>query len=120
MNSFGEELKKEREARNIPLEEIAEATKIHIKFLKAIEEDNFEILPGEFFIGNFIKAYANYLGLDEREVLNRYYDARPKIDSPDEREFKQAEKRDFSIYLRFGLILLAILFFIYFIIRIFF
>ena len=74
----------------------------------------------EFFIRSFIKAYANYLGLDEREVLNRYYDARPKIDSPDEREFKQVEKKDFSIYLRFGLILLAILFFIYFIIRIFF
>ena len=79
MNSFGEELRKEREARNISLEEIAEATKIHIKFLKAIEENNFEILPGEFFIKNFIRAYANYLGLDEREVLNRYYDTRPKI-----------------------------------------
>jgi cytoskeletal protein RodZ len=117
MSNFGEELKKEREVRNISLEEIASATKIHIKFLKAIEENNFEIIPGEFFIKNFLKAYANYLGLDEREILNRYYQNRPKKEFPNKTEFFPKEEKKISPYLKIGLIFLLILYLIYFIIK---
>ncbi|MCP2519857.1 helix-turn-helix domain-containing protein [Candidatus Aminicenantes bacterium AC-335-A11] len=117
MYNFGEELKKEREARNISLEEISKATKIHINFLRAIEENNFEALPGEFFIKNFIKAYANYLGLDEREVLNRYYQIRPKLNFKSEGALKQIERKNIYFYLKIGLIFLIVLFFAYFIIR---
>jgi transcriptional regulator with XRE-family HTH domain len=79
MKDFGEYLKREREARNISLEEISSATKIQIKFLKALEEGNFEVIPGIFFIRSFLKAYSNYIGLDEREVINRFYqEVKPK------------------------------------------
>ena len=117
MENFGEELRKEREARNISLEEISKATKIHIKFLKAIEENNFDILPGEFFIRNFLKAYANYIGLDEKEILNRYYQYRPKISY--EKEEKKT-KRNLSFYLKTGFIILAILFLFYLLLRVLF
>ena len=72
MASIGQELKRERELRGIPLQEIADSTKINIRFLRALEEDQFDILPEKFFTRGIIRTYAKYLGLDEESVLNIY------------------------------------------------
>ncbi len=72
MVSFGEELKRERELRDISLKEIAEATKISIRFLEALEENNFEILPGGVFNRGFIRAYSRFIGVDGDEMVNAY------------------------------------------------
>ena len=72
MASFGEELKRERELRGISLKEIAEATKISIRFLEALEQDKFEMLPGGIFNRGFIRAYTRFIGVDGEEMVNAY------------------------------------------------
>jgi cytoskeletal protein RodZ len=72
MISIGEELKREREFREISLREISDATKINIRMLEAIEKDNFSSLPGGIFNRNFIRAYANFIGLDPEVIIRKY------------------------------------------------
>ncbi len=72
VENFGSYLKHERELRGVPLEEISGATKIHIRFLQALEDNKFEELPGEVFIKGYIRSYANIIGSDVEEMLNIY------------------------------------------------
>jgi cytoskeletal protein RodZ len=72
MISIGEELKREREFREISLRDISDATKINIRMLEAIEKDHFEALPGGIFNRNFIRAYAEYIGLDPEVIIRKY------------------------------------------------
>jgi cytoskeleton protein RodZ len=72
VENFGSYLKHERELRGVPLEEISGATKINIRFLQALEENQFDELPEEVFIKGYIRSYANIIGSDVEEVLNIY------------------------------------------------
>ena len=77
MSSFGETLRRERELRGIDLREVAEATKISVRFLQALENDRVDVLPGGIFPRAFVRQYANYLGLDpERTVADFLYRVR--------------------------------------------
>jgi cytoskeleton protein RodZ len=73
MGSFGENLRREREMRGVSLEEIANATKIGVRALSALEEEQFSKLPGGIFTRSFIRSYARYLGLDEEAILAEYH-----------------------------------------------
>ncbi len=64
MASFGENLRRERELRGVSLREMADATKIGLRFLQAIEQDRLDILPGGMFPRAFVRQYATYLGLE--------------------------------------------------------
>jgi cytoskeleton protein RodZ len=64
MGSFGENLRRERELRGVSLREIADGTKISLRFLQALEEDRVDVLPGGLFPRAFVKQYATFLGLD--------------------------------------------------------
>lgn len=72
MTSLGEWLRDEREARDISLEEIAAATKIVSRYLEALEQDRFDLMPGGFFIKAIIRAYAGAIGLSPDEVVAKY------------------------------------------------
>ncbi len=72
MPAFGDNLRREREMRAVSLEEISSATKISLRFLEAIERDDFSKLPGGIFSRSFIRSYARYLGLDEERVMAEY------------------------------------------------
>jgi cytoskeleton protein RodZ len=72
MASFGERLKREREMRNVSLEEIAESTKIGKRNLLALETEEFDKLPGGIFNKGFVRAYAKYLGLDEDQAVTDF------------------------------------------------
>ncbi len=69
--TVGEYLKKERELRQITLEEISEGTKISVARLKLIEENRFDDLPAEVFVRGFIRNYAEYIGIDPEEAILR-------------------------------------------------
>ena len=74
MASFGDTLRRERELRGVDLREVAEATKISIRFLQALESDRIEVLPGGIFPRAFVRQYAMYLGLDpDRTVAEFVY-----------------------------------------------
>ncbi len=68
---FSEELKEAREEADISLDEISSKTRIDLKFLSAIEEGNFEIMP-EVYIRAFIKEYAAFVQLDPTETLEKF------------------------------------------------
>src|ERR1700730_11013517 len=72
MPTLGEELRHKREQRRITLAEIAEATRIGTRFLKAIETDNFSTLPGGIFTRSFIRAYAKHVHMNEDEAIALY------------------------------------------------
>jgi cytoskeletal protein RodZ len=71
-NSLGNFLQQERLKKNVSIEDVAEATCIHIATLRAIEAGDREKIPAEVFARGFVKLYAEYLGLDTQDVLNRY------------------------------------------------
>jgi cytoskeleton protein RodZ len=73
--SFGTKLKLEREKRKITLEQISVSTKIGIRMLQALEEDNFNQLPGGIFNRGFVRAYSRFLGLDEDQTIADYMQA---------------------------------------------
>lgn len=71
-NAIGEQLRKQRKARGISLVEVSEHTKIGKKYLEALENEEYHILPGETYTIGFLRAYAKYLELDDVDVLKRY------------------------------------------------
>lgn len=82
MGSFGEKLQREREMRGVTLEEIAEATKIGTRSLRALEHNEFDKLPGGIFNKGFVRAYAKYLGLDEEQAVADYLTASGQAEAP--------------------------------------
>lgn len=72
MDSFGAQLKRERERRGITLDDISVSTKIGTRMLHALEEDHFDQLPGGIFNRGFVRAYAHHLGLDEEQTIADY------------------------------------------------
>jgi transcriptional regulator with XRE-family HTH domain len=61
-----------RQKRGVTLEQIAESTKISMRFLRAIEDEEFEKLPGGIFSTSYLRQYASEIGFDESELLSRY------------------------------------------------
>ena len=81
MQGIGEILRKTREEQGISLDEVVEATKIRSKYLKALEDENFDILPGDVYARGFATAYLKYLGIkDNPEVVEIM---KPKAKEPE-------------------------------------
>lgn len=74
LQAFGEELKQHRQTKQISLLQISVATRIHVKFLEAIEAGTFSVLPAPY-IRVFLKEYAQTVDLDPTEVLGKYDEA---------------------------------------------
>lgn len=70
--NFGERLKRERELREVSPNEVVVATRISLRFLEALENEDWEKLPGGIFNRGFVRAIARYLGLDEENLLAEY------------------------------------------------
>ncbi len=65
MTSVGETLRQERLRQGLDIEKIASETRINVRYLEAIEADDVDSLPGNFFYRSFVRQYARYLGLEE-------------------------------------------------------
>lgn len=79
--SIGEQLKKRRLEKGISYEAAEEATKIKIKYLKALEEDDFEAFPSLVYALGFIKSYCKYLGIPSGPIIEQYKKELGKIKS---------------------------------------
>jgi len=71
LKNLAEELKRVREEKNISLESIYNRTRIDIKFLKAIEDGEFNVID-ELYIRAFLREYAGSIGLESTEVIQKY------------------------------------------------
>jgi cytoskeleton protein RodZ len=73
---FGERLKRERELREVSLDELTKATRISQRFVEALENEDWGKLPGGVFGRAFVRTIVRYLGLDEDALLAEYDVAR--------------------------------------------
>ena len=80
--TFGERLKRERELREVTIDEICSATRIAPKFLNALENEQWAKLPGGVFGHGFVRTIARYLGLSEENLLSEYDLARGEAIPP--------------------------------------
>ena len=69
MGAVGDRLRSERLKSGLGLDRISQETKIPTRYLDAIEQEQFEKLPGQLFLINFVRQYARVLGLDEPQLI---------------------------------------------------
>jgi cytoskeleton protein RodZ len=72
LTDFGARFKKARESLGVSLDQIAIETRISTRFLKAIENEEFQLLPGGIFNRGFVRAYAERVGLDPDQAVADY------------------------------------------------
>jgi cytoskeletal protein RodZ len=70
--NFGDRLKRERELREVSQDELTAATRISPRYLAALENEQWDRLPGGIFNRGFVRSIAKYLGLDEEKLLAEY------------------------------------------------
>ncbi len=81
MTELGQKLKEAREAKGLSMDQLHEITKIQKRHLLAIEEGNYDVLPGAFYARAFIKQYADAVGLNGEELLVEYQSTIPQSEN---------------------------------------
>src|SRR3712207_9378977 len=72
MGGIGETLREARMQRRIDMTEVEAATKIRAKYLRALENEEWDLLPGPTFVKTFLRTYAEYLELDPKPLVEEY------------------------------------------------
>ncbi len=72
MFEIGNSLREARSRRQIELPQAELATKIRVKYLRALEEERFETLPSQTYVKGFLRTYADYLGLDGQLYVDEF------------------------------------------------
>src|SRR4029078_13032011 len=72
MPEIGDQLRETRMRQRIDITEVEAATKIRAKYLRALENEEWDLLPGPTFVKTFLRTYADYLGLDARNLVEEY------------------------------------------------
>ena len=72
MPDIGATLQEARMRARIDISEVEAATKIRAKYLRAIENEEWDMLPGPTFVKSFLRTYAEYLGIDARLLVEEY------------------------------------------------
>lgn len=88
-NGIGPTLRKARNRRKVELSEVEAAIKIRVRYLQAIENEEWDALPGDAYARGFIRTYAYYLGLDGERLADDY--RRTIAPAGDERAPKRVE-----------------------------
>jgi len=72
MESLGQKLRETREQHNFSFEQVARDTHISKRYLEALEQEDFSMIPGETYIIGFLRNYAEYLSLNPEELVALY------------------------------------------------
>lgn len=72
MSGLGDRLKEARKAKGYTLDDLQAITKIQKRYLSGIENEDYSMMPGSFYVRAFIKQYAEAVGLDAQEMLSLY------------------------------------------------
>jgi len=71
---LGNALKKAREQKGISLRGIADSMKLNLRYLNALENEDFALIPGNFYIRYYIRSYLQAIGVDDAPFFNTYQD----------------------------------------------
>lgn len=83
MDEIGSQLREARMRMRIDTGEVEQRTKIRAKYLRAMENEEWDLLPGEVYVRSFLRTYADFLGLDSRALLDEF---RRRYESPSDHE----------------------------------
>ncbi|MBU5211185.1 DUF4115 domain-containing protein [Heyndrickxia oleronia] len=83
MTELGSRLKEARQAKGLSLDDLQEITKIQKRYLKGIEEGNYDMMPGKFYVRAFIKQYAEAVGLETEQIFEEYKREVPDVYNED-------------------------------------
>lgn len=107
---LGETLQRARQARGITIEDAERATRIPRRYLEALEQENYGILPAPVYARGFLRSYSGYLGLDPGELLPFFPVGH--VDEPELEplpEVKQPRTMSMSGFIAFGVVAALIL-----------
>ncbi len=72
MFEIGNTLREARVRRNLTLQQVEEDTKIRVKYVQAMENEDFDVMPGATYVKGFLRTYAAYLNLDPDVIIDEY------------------------------------------------
>src|ERR1700761_5221203 len=125
MADIGATLREARMRAKIDINEVERRTKIRAKYLRAMENEEWDLLPGEVYVKSFLRTYSDFLGLDSRQLLDEYkrryerpsdHELRPI--TPRSRERERKERRRGPLvppWAVIGLVLVAVVVALYFV-----
>ncbi len=90
MPDIGSTLREARMRQRIDITEVEAQTKIRAKYLRAIENEEWDLLPGPVYARSFLRTYCDYLGLDSRMLVDQF---RRRHEHPSEHEFRPISSR---------------------------
>ncbi|PLS16745.1 helix-turn-helix domain-containing protein [Bacillus sp. M6-12] len=93
MTELGNRLKEVREARGLTLDDLQSITKIQKRYLLGIEEGNYGMMPGKFYVRAFIKQYCEALGLEPEEIFETYKNDIPLVHSDEMPQLSRVKSR---------------------------
>lgn len=108
MESLGAKLKETRERKGVTIEQVSRETNISKSYLQALEDEQFEVFPGEPYLLGFLRNYSDYLGLDPKEQVNHFRNARIQ-EQPVPMEELLNKRGSFPSFIPLGLIGAAVL-----------
>jgi cytoskeletal protein RodZ len=79
VTGLGDRLKQARTAKGFTLDDLQSITKIQKRYLSGIENEDYSMMPGSFYVRAFIKQYAEAVGLDSDEMLSMYKNTSPEV-----------------------------------------
>ncbi|HTU95143.1 MAG TPA: helix-turn-helix domain-containing protein [Solirubrobacteraceae bacterium] len=86
MAEIGATLREARMRAKIDINEVETRTKIRAKYLRAIENEEWALLPGDVYVKSFLRTYADYLGVDSRQIIDDY---KRRYERPSDHEMRQ-------------------------------
>jgi cytoskeleton protein RodZ len=90
MADIGATLREARMRARIDITEVETRTKIRAKYLRALENEEWDLLPGEIYVKSFLRTYGEYLGLDTRQLID---DFKRRYDRPSDHELRPITPR---------------------------
>src|ERR1022692_4179955 len=85
MADIGSTLREARLRARIDINEVETRTKIRAKYLRAIENEEWDLLPGEVYVKSFLRTYGAFLGLDTRQLLDEF---KRQYEAPSDHELR--------------------------------
>jgi cytoskeleton protein RodZ len=89
-DEIGARLREARMRAKIDINEVETRTKIRAKYLRAMENEEWDLLPGEVYVKSFLRTYGAYLGLDTRQLID---DFRRRYERPSDHELRPIAPR---------------------------
>ena len=90
MAEIGSILRETRMRARIDISEVEAHTKIRAKYLRAIENEDWDLLPGPVFVTSFLKTYGDYLGVDSRPLIDEF---KRRYESPTDHDVRPIASR---------------------------